>query len=274
MSTDLPPFTMTPVGDIPKIHATLHANFVARDDRRTTIAYRKEQLAQLAYMIEDHKDRWLAALRSDLGRAESESMIMEFSAAIKEATEAYYGVEKWAKPEGVPFSLDSFLMRPTIRKEPKGVVLIIVPFNYPIFLSLSPLAAAISAGNAAVLKPSEQAPATSAMFAELFPKYLDPEYYRVVNGAVEETTELLKLKWDHIFYTGNDRIAKIVAHAAAEHLTPLTLELGGKSPAIVTRTATCRRRRGGSGTERCPTRDRRVLPRTTLSSPARSRTSS
>jgi aldehyde dehydrogenase (NAD+)/aldehyde dehydrogenase (NAD(P)+) len=234
MSGDgLPTFTTTPMADIPKIHATLRHNFRARDAERTSIAYRKKQLANLAYMIEDHKERWLEALRKDLGRAEPESEVMELGSAVKEAIDAYHSVEAWARPEGVPFSLDSFLMRPTIRKEAKGVVLIIVPFNYPVFLSLSPLAAAISAGNAAVLKPSEQVPATSALFAELVPQYLDPNFYRVVNGGVDETTELLKLQWDHILYTGNDRVAKVVAHAAAEHLTPLTLELGGKSPAIV-----------------------------------------
>jgi len=124
-------------------------------------------------------------------------------------------------------------MNPSIRKEPKGVVLIISPFNYPVFLSFAPLAAAIAAGNAVVLKPSEHAPAVNSLITELCAEYLDPQLIQVVNGAVPETTKLLELQWDHILYTGSGPVGKIVATAAAKHLTPVTLELGGKSPVII-----------------------------------------
>ncbi len=116
-------------------------------------------------------------------------------------------------------------------------MLIIAPWNYPIHLLLMPLIGAIAAGNAVVVKPSELAPETSHLMARLFPAYLDPDAIRVVEGAVDETTELLEFPWDHIFYTGNGTVAKIVMAAAAKHLTPVTLELGGKSPVWVDESA-------------------------------------
>ncbi|KAF9047744.1 Aldehyde/histidinol dehydrogenase [Panaeolus papilionaceus] len=131
-------------------------------------------------------------------------------------------------------------MEPQIRKEPKGTVLIIAPFNYPVWLLLSPLAGALAAGNTVLLKPSESTPATSALLAEVVAKYLDKDVVRVVNGAVPETTKLLELQWDHTrtqncvsLIIGGANVAKIVAAAAAKHLTPVSLELGGKSPVIV-----------------------------------------
>jgi aldehyde dehydrogenase (NAD+) len=117
--------------------------------------------------------------------------------------------------------------------EPLGVVLIIAPWNYPVQLAMAPLAAAIAAGNAAVVKPSEVTPHVSAALAELLPRYLDPECFAVVEGGVPETQALLAERWDHIFYTGNGRVGRIVMAAAAKHLTPVTLELGGKSPCLV-----------------------------------------
>jgi aldehyde dehydrogenase (NAD+) len=124
-----------------------------------------------------------------------------------------------------------------IHKDPLGVVLIIAPWNYPFQLMMAPLVGAIAAGNCAVLKPSEVAPATSALFAKFIPRYVDPDCFPVVEGAVKETTELLNEQFDHIFYTGNGSVGRIVMAAAAKHLTPVTLELGGKSPVIVDSTA-------------------------------------
>ena len=118
-------------------------------------------------------------------------------------------------------------------RQPLGVVLIIAAWNYPIHLTLAPLVGALAAGNTAVLKPSESAPASSALIAELVPHYLDERVVQVVEGAVEETTTLLAEQFDHIIYTGGAAVGRIVMRAAAEHLTPVTLELGGKSPAIV-----------------------------------------
>ncbi|KAG8679851.1 hypothetical protein FRC08_016697, partial [Ceratobasidium sp. 394] len=117
--------------------------------------------------------------------------------------------------------------------EPKGVVLIISPFNYPVWLALTPLIGAIAAGCAAVIKPSELTPATSSLLASLVARYLDPDVVAVVNGAIPETTRLLELPWAHIMYTGNGNVGRIVATAAAKHLTPVTLELGGKSPVVI-----------------------------------------
>jgi aldehyde dehydrogenase (NAD+)/aldehyde dehydrogenase (NAD(P)+) len=162
-----------------------------------------------------------------------ETFILEVGATLTEAVNAYHNVAKWSKPERAPFSFNWFAMKPTIRKEPKGVVLIITPFNYPVFLALRPLVGAIAAGNACVLKPSELTPAFSALIAELVPKYLDPELYAVVNGGIAEATKVLELQWDHILYTGGYRVASIVLTAAAKTLSPVTTELGGKSPAVI-----------------------------------------
>lgn len=114
-----------------------------------------------------------------------------------------------------------------------GSTLIIAPWNYPVFLTIGPLVGAIAAGCTSVVKPSEVAPHTAQVLTELLPRYLDSRAYIVINGAVHETTRLLESKWDHIFYTGNGAVAKIIMSAAAKHLTSLTLELGGKSPAVV-----------------------------------------
>ncbi|MBN9612802.1 MAG: aldehyde dehydrogenase family protein, partial [Actinobacteria bacterium] len=123
-----------------------------------------------------------------------------------------------------------------VSPEPLGVALIIAPWNYPLMLLLSPLVGALAAGNAVVLKPSELAPATSRAIALHLPDYLDRRAVAVVEGGIPETTALLEQRFDHIFYTGNGRVGRIVARAAAEHLTPITLELGGKSPAYVDET--------------------------------------
>ncbi|KAF9368231.1 hypothetical protein BGX21_006726, partial [Mortierella sp. AD011] len=112
-------------------------------------------------------------------------------------------------------------------------VLLISPWNYPVYLTFGPLVGAIAAGCTAVIKPSEVAPHSAKLMTELIPRYLDTRAYIVINGAAHETTKLLEYKWDHIFYTGNGTVAKIIMKAAAQHLTPLTLELGGKSPAFV-----------------------------------------
>jgi len=142
-------------------------------------------------------------------------------------------LDAWAAPEHPEVPDLQKGWKPTLLKAPKGTVLIISPWNYPFILTFQPLIGAIAAGCCAVIKPSELVPHVSQLIAELLPKYLDSSAYRVVNGAVQETTKLLELQWDHIFYTGNGRVARIIASAAAKHLTPLSLELGGKSPVLV-----------------------------------------
>ncbi|KAH9840961.1 NAD-dependent aldehyde dehydrogenase [Rhodofomes roseus] len=221
----------TPVEDIPKIRHELGLAF--NSGRTRSIAYRKQQLSRLFYLVEDNQERIRQAIFSDLGRPRHEVDFLEISGTLLEIRDAYDNVEKWAAPQKSPFSLLWFTLSPATRKEPKGVVLIISPFNYPYFLTLTPLAAAIAAGNAAMLKPSELCPASASLLAELIPKYLDPELVRVVNGGVPETTKILELRFNHILYTGNNRVAQIICTAAAKHLTPVTLELGGKSPCVV-----------------------------------------
>ncbi|KAI9001464.1 aldehyde dehydrogenase [Trametes punicea] len=223
--------TYTLTEDIPKIHETARRAFDSGKTKSTE--FRKEQIAQVGYLVKDNEERWREALHADLGRHPQETDLLEFTPTYSEVEMSYENIEKWTKPQSIPFSLNWFPMRPRYQAEPKGVVLIIAPFNFPLYLLLGPMASAITAGNAVVLKPSEQTPATSQLLAELLPKYLDPELYHVINGGVPETTKVLELKWDHILYTGNGRVARIIAQAAAKHLTPLTLELGGKNPVVV-----------------------------------------
>ncbi|TBU47713.1 NAD-dependent aldehyde dehydrogenase [Dichomitus squalens] len=223
--------TYTPVDDIPKVHARARAAF--ESGKTKSVAFRKEQIAQVGYLLKDNELCLKEALKQDLGRPHLETEFLDLSPVYIDVAKAYNSVERWAAEQKAEFDLSFWAMGPKYRHEPKGVVLIIAPFNGPVVLTMSPIVGAIAAGCAMVLKPSEQTPATSALFAELFPKYLDPELYHVVNGGVPETTKILELRWDHIMYTGNARIARIVAAAAAKHLTPLTLELGGKNPVVL-----------------------------------------
>ncbi|KAH9934346.1 NAD-aldehyde dehydrogenase [Fomitopsis serialis] len=221
----------TPVEDIPRIRNELGVAF--NSGRTRSIAYRKQQLLQLCYLVEDNQECIRQVISSDLGRPHDETDVLEWSGTLLEIKDAYDSVEKWSAPQKSPFSLLWFSLSPVTRKEPKGVVLIISPFNYPFFLTLTPLAAAIAAGNTVMLKPSELTPASATFLAEVIPKYLDHDLVRVVNGGVPETTKILELRFNHILYTGNNRVAKIVCMAAAKHLTPVTLELGGKSPCVI-----------------------------------------
>ncbi|KII87684.1 hypothetical protein PLICRDRAFT_141625 [Plicaturopsis crispa FD-325 SS-3] len=225
------PLTYTPLDEIDKIHEALRAGF--NSGKLKSIAYRKYQILQLGYLVKDNQQRFKDALASDLGRPPLETGMLEIGPTIGDAKTAYENVEKWAKSEKPPFSFNFFAMRPLIRKEPKGVVLIISPFNYPLWLSIGPIAGALAAGTPVCLKPSENSPATSALIAELVPKYLDEDLVRVVNGGIAESTKILDLQWDHILYTGGSHVGRIVAAAAAKHLTPVTLELGGKSPVVI-----------------------------------------
>ncbi|KAH9836489.1 NAD-dependent aldehyde dehydrogenase [Rhodofomes roseus] len=226
---DTLPFT--PIDEIPKIHRELGEVFQTGKTR--SIAFRKQQLLQLCYLLQDNTERFQEALFSDLGRPREEAAYLELIGTLLEVKDAHDKVNKWAKTKKSPFHFLWGTLSPQTRKEPKGTVLIISPFNYPIWLTLCPVSSAIAAGNVVLLKPSELSPATAALLTELIPKYLDPDLVRVVNGGVPETTKILELPFDHILYTGNNRVAKIVSAAAAQHLTPVTLELGGKSPCVI-----------------------------------------
>jgi aldehyde dehydrogenase (NAD+) len=202
-----------------------------------TVADRAEQLRQLRRFLVDEEDALTAALFDDLGKAPIEAYSTEIGFTINEVDHALDRLEAWTRPRRVGLPIHLRPGSAHIVPEPLGTVLIIAPWNYPLQLLLAPLVPAIAAGNTAVLKPSEVAEATAAAVAERLPRYLDGDVVQVVTGGVPETTALLTEQFDHIFYTGNGTVGKIVMRAAAEHLTPVTLELGGKSPAILSRSA-------------------------------------
>lgn len=184
-------------------------------------------------MLDENEAAFEDSLYKDIRKPKQETLLGELAPQKQEIEDSIKSLDKWAKDESVKTGLAFKLTSAHIRKEPLGAVLIIGAWNYPISLLLGPMIGAIAAGNTIVAKPSEVSAHTAALIAELGPKYLDPEAFIFVNGAVPETTKLLELKWDLIFYTGNGTVGRIVATAAAKHLTPTVLELGGKSPAII-----------------------------------------
>ena len=195
--------------------------------------WRRHQLERLQALMEENEAEILAALRTDLGKPTFEAWGAENRALLNSLELAQKHLTAWMKPRkiGAPLAVQPSTAR--IYPEPLGVVLVIAPWNYPLQLALEPLVGAIAAGNCAVVKPSEVTPATSALMARLVPRYLDPECIAVVEGGVPQTTALLAQRFDHIFYTGNGTVGRVVMAAAAKNLTPVTLELGGKSPCIV-----------------------------------------
>lgn len=197
------------------------------------LEWRFNQLNALEAMLRENADQLLAALATDLHKPATEAWTTEIGFTLSDIDHQKSHLEKWSEPRKVKVPLAYQPASARIVPEPKGVVLIIAPWNYPLQLLISPMAAAIAAGNAIVAKPSELAPATSAALVELCARYLDAATISVVGGGVDESSALLEERFDHIFFTGGTRVGKIVMHAAAEHLTPVTLELGGKSPAIV-----------------------------------------
>jgi aldehyde dehydrogenase (NAD+) len=205
--------------------------------RTRSYEWRERQLAALERMMREREAEFAEALRADLGKCRFESVLTETSFVHSEARYARRHLRKWMRGHRVGTPLVTQPGRSRIQPEPKGVVLIIAPWNYPLSMVCSPLVGAIAAGNCAVLKPSEVTSHTSAAIARILPAYLDNDAFAVIEGGVAETTELLEQTYDHILYTGNERVARIVMTAAAKHLTPVTLELGGKSPCLVDRSA-------------------------------------
>lgn len=201
--------------------------------RTRPLKWRRAQLDGMQRMLEENEDAIAGALHADLAKPAQEVVLGETALLFGEIRQARSRMERWARPRKVATPPVAQPGRSFIQPEPLGVALIIGAWNYPIQLVLAPLIPAIAAGNCAVLKPSEITPNASKVLAELVPKYLDREAFAVVEGAVPETTALLEQKWDHVFYTGGAAVGRIVMKAAAEHLTPVTLELGGKSPAII-----------------------------------------
>ena len=223
----------SPVAEIPKIVASLRGAFDA--GRTRPLAWRAGQLAGIRRMLEEKEEAFLDALQADLGKPNVEAFAAEIAFTRAEVRLTERSLRSWTSPRRVGSPLFVMPARSSIVQEPLGVVLVIGPWNYPLQLVLAPLVGAVAAGNCAVLKPSELAVATSNALARYLPLYVDPDCVRVVEGAVPETTALLEQRFDHIFYTGNGAVGRIVMTAAARHLTPVTLELGGKSPCIVDR---------------------------------------
>jgi len=199
----------------------------------TSLAWRIRQLKALKTMLIERSSEIEDALFHDLGKNPAEAQLTEIGIVIAEIEHTLSHLRAWLRPKRVAVPLALAPASASTMLEPLGVVLVIAPWNYPLQLLLAPVAGALAAGNAVVMKPSELAPATSALMAELVPQYLDSRAVAVVEGGVEETTELLAERFDHIFYTGNGAVGRIVMTAAAKHLTPVTLELGGKSPVYV-----------------------------------------
>ena len=181
----------------------------------------------------NHESQLCDAIKKDFNKPFNEAFITEIFTVISEIDVHLKNLKKWMSPERVGTSITTFPSKNKIYKQPYGTVCIIGAWNYPVHLSLMPLIGAISAGNTLVLKPSELAPHTSAILFELMNDTFDPSFLTVVEGGVPETELLLKQKLDKIFFTGSTRVGKIIMKAASENLTPVTLELGGKSPAIV-----------------------------------------
>jgi acyl-CoA reductase-like NAD-dependent aldehyde dehydrogenase len=228
-------FVATPVKDIAGIVADAHAFHATH--ATLALEWRKGQLKQLHKLLKENEKAICDAAFADLGVEPNQIFIREIALAYNDITLALNELDSWAAPHKPSVDLAYKLDGAQIRSEPKGVVANIAPWNYPVQLSIVPLVGAIAAGCCMVIKPSELAEQTAAILAKLVPLYLEPRAFKVVNGAVAETTELLAQRFDHILYTGNGQVARIVAAAAAKNLTPLTLELGGKSPALVDATA-------------------------------------
>ncbi|WP_136668106.1 aldehyde dehydrogenase [Flavobacterium sp. H122] len=202
-----------------------------------SINERKEALNKLLKNIILHEEEILDALQKDFKKPRFESVISETSYVINDLKYTLKNLSSWAKPKRVFPSLLNFPSSDYIYKEPYGKVLVISPWNYPFQLALSPVIAAVAAGNSITLKPSELTPYTSAVVSKIIRESFDIRHVVVVTGDHTIAQDLLKKRWDYIFFTGSVPVGKIVAKAAAEHLTPVTLELGGKSPCIVDETA-------------------------------------
>jgi aldehyde dehydrogenase (NAD+) len=221
------------MNEIPKLVAKLRDTFDAGHTR--PLSWRKAQLKQMKVLLREGEDELARALQDDLGKAPIEAWATELNLIAREIDHMLSKLDSWAKPRRVHVPMVLQPAKARIIPEPLGVVLVIAPWNYPVQLQLLPMVSAIAAGNVVIGKPSELAPATSAAMAKLVAKYMDNDAVAIVEGAASETQSLLAERFDHIFYTGGATVARIVMEAAAKHLTPVTLELGGKSPAIVDR---------------------------------------
>lgn len=228
---ELPEVVAEAPANIAEIVASMHDVVATRlaHPRR----FRASQLKALERMLEAHEQDFLDALADDLGKSPVEARMTEVDMVRAEIDHAQLHLSEWMESKAVKVPLALQPAAAKIEPQPLGVVLIIGAWNYPLQLVLAPLVASIAAGNVTVIKPSELAPSTSALLGRLIPQFMDHRGCAVIQGGASTSTHLLEQHFDHIFYTGGERVGKIVARAAAEQLTPVTLELGGKSPAVV-----------------------------------------
>ncbi|MGV3464200.1 MAG: aldehyde dehydrogenase family protein, partial [Heyndrickxia sp.] len=204
-----------------------------RTHRTKDISFRLETLHTLRTAIQSHEKALIKALKSDLNKSEFDSYSTEIGVVLEEIRFTIKHLRTWSKPKKVKTPLTHIGSRSSVYPEPYGVALIIAPWNYPFQLAIAPLIGAIAAGNCAIIKPSELTPNTSEIIANIIKDIFPEEYIAVVLGGAETSTALLQEKSDYIFFTGSVPVGKIIMEAAAKNLTPVTLELGGKSPCIV-----------------------------------------
>lgn len=205
--------------------------------RAKPIKDRIARLKKLRKWILNNKQKIYDALAADLKKSERETDIFEIYTVTTELTKAIANLHSWSKPQPISSGLTYLGTRAKVLYEPKGVCLIIAPWNFPFQLVCSPLVSCLAAGNTAILKPSEHTPTTSGLICELVEGLFEPHEVVVIEGGVTETQSLLALPFDHIFFTGSTKVGKIVMQAASKNLTSVTLELGGKSPTIIDETA-------------------------------------
>nr|XP_004287846.2 PREDICTED: aldehyde dehydrogenase family 3 member F1 [Fragaria vesca subsp. vesca] len=204
-----------------------------RSGRTRSVAWRKTQLSALRELIRDNEEKIFEGLYQDLGKHPIEAYRDEVGVLIKSINYALSNLDKWVATKKGKLPLLLFPARGELVPEPLGVVLIFASWNYPISLALEPVIGAIAAGNTVVLKPSDQSPACSSIIAKTIPQYMDPKAIRIIEGGAQISEILLQHKWDKIFFTGSPQVGRAVMTAAAKHLTPVTLELGGKCPVIL-----------------------------------------
>ena len=204
------------------------------------IKFRLEALDKLKASVKKHETDLLEAIHKDLGKSATESYMCEVGLLLEKITYTRKHLRSWARTRRKCTPLTNFHAKSMIVQEPYGVVLIMSPWNYPVLLTLEPLIGAIAAGNCAIVMPSAYSPETSAVIQKLISGTFEPEYVAVVTGGRSENADLLEQKFDYIFFTGGVTVGKLVMEKAAKHLTPVTLELGGKSPCIIDHTANLR----------------------------------
>ncbi|MDV6211952.1 aldehyde dehydrogenase family protein [Rhodococcus erythropolis] len=213
------------------------ARFAFDSGRTRSLTWRTTQLEGLLRLIDENEGRINTAIEADLGRGSMATFMADIAPVRHEIRHTLKHLERWAAPTTVPLRAAQMPGKAWVTPEPKGVVLVIGAWNFPVLLTLHPLVSALAAGNAAIVKPSELSPATAELLAELLPRYVDPNAVRVLQGDATLSSALVTERFDHVFFTGSTTVGRAILEASAKHLTPVTLELGGKSPVIVAKDA-------------------------------------